>query len=88
MLIAIYSVDHPVGFKVDWNSIPRVGDSVVLQVGLDEKVYEVEVIRWLIDDSGQQTGLEIHMGSVHDFRVFDRLEASLGSAKGSKKCSS
>lgn len=62
MRLMIYSADHPDGMDVDWAAIPRMGDSIVLPVSGAEKTYEVEVVRWLLDEAGAQIGLEIHMG--------------------------
>ncbi|AZN72021.1 hypothetical protein D5400_12690 [Georhizobium profundi] len=58
----IYSADHPDGMGVDWTAIPRVGESIVLPLNDVEKTYEVEVVRWLLDNTGTQIGLELHMG--------------------------
>jgi Ethanolamine utilization protein EutJ (predicted chaperonin) len=58
----IYSADHPEGMGVEWAAIPRVGDSIVLPFKGVEKTYEVEVVRWLLDEAGKQIGIEVHMG--------------------------
>ncbi|VVT31912.1 hypothetical protein [Rhizobium sp. EC-SD404] len=62
MKFTIYSADHADGMDVDWTAIPRVGDSIVLPLAGTEKTYDVEVVRWLLDEAGKQTGLEVHMG--------------------------
>jgi len=62
MKVMIYSADHASGILVNWAAIPRVGDSLVLPLDEDQKVYEVEVVRWLLDICGNQIGIEIHLG--------------------------
>ena len=60
--LMIYSADHPDGMDVDWAAIPRVGDAIVLPFRGSERIYDVEVVRWLLDEAGQQIGIEIHLG--------------------------
>lgn len=62
MKLTIYSAEHADGLHVDWALIPRVGDSIVLPVDGTERVYQVELVRWLLDEAGRQIGIEVHLG--------------------------
>ncbi|VVS96353.1 hypothetical protein [Rhizobium sp. EC-SD404] len=83
MKVMIYSADHSNGILVNWTAIPRVGDSIVLPLDEDQKVYEVEVVRWLLDICGNQIGLEIHMGIGVDADVDSRDPNKALSGEGS-----
>lgn len=83
MKVMIYSADHSNGILVNWAAIPRVGDFIVLPLEEDQKVYEVEVVRWLLDVCGDQIGLEIHMGIGVDADVESREPNKARSGEGS-----
>ncbi|WP_404861875.1 hypothetical protein [Georhizobium sp. MAB10] len=90
MKVSIYSRDHEPGLEVEWPELPRLGDFLVFSANGTEKAYEVEVVRWLLDPSGKQIGIELHLGLGREADGDDQGESTRpidGNGNGSQASS-
>lgn len=61
MKVRIFSEDHPKTWELDWDNIPREGDTVSFNYPGGTTTQKVMSVRWVFDKTGTFEEVEIHL---------------------------